>query len=496
MKLTFLGHAGWYVDTPAGGVLCDPWDGRNTKFFGSWSVWPPNDHVDWAEYLSPRFLYVSHAHEDHFDPGVLSRVDKNAVVLLPPDRHGTLWAKLRALGFRRFVHRPVGFAGLRAEVIPFDDPTGETEDSALVLSAGGKTFFNLNDSRLTAGQARAVLDAYGSVDLFTGQFSCAAWYPMCYPCPDGVMRRRCEANVGRTVTRFWQAADMLRAAKAVPASGPPLLLGAAADLNMPKGWGRPNAFPDAWQVEWDRKVYRPPIGVAFDISNPPDSNEFVTTKAAVAARFGPTNPPPYPPTASVDEAVAGFLKVVTPAAEAFRQWLPGKVPETVVLWVVGGPKFFISLSGDGPAVSVNIVRQPAAPYHQTVMPADVFVAAANLGLDDWEPYFISMRCRLYRDPDAYNPWLWVFWRNLDPARIRDIAERSRGWPEPAPDRVSVGGYSAPRACPHQGVDLGRYGVVDEANGVFRCEAHGLCWRLADGSPVGHKCGPLDVRKGG
>ncbi|MDW6064827.1 MBL fold metallo-hydrolase [Streptomyces sp. FXJ1.4098] len=84
MRVTGLGHAGLFIETAAGTVLCDPW--VNPAFFGSWFPFPDNTDLDWDHYgRAADYLYVSHLHRDHFDAENLRRnVRKDLTVLLPP----------------------------------------------------------------------------------------------------------------------------------------------------------------------------------------------------------------------------------------------------------------------------------------------------------------------------------------------------------------------------------------------------------------------------
>ncbi len=43
MKVTFLGHAGLYVQTRHGSILCDPW--FNPAYFASWVPVPSNQEL-------------------------------------------------------------------------------------------------------------------------------------------------------------------------------------------------------------------------------------------------------------------------------------------------------------------------------------------------------------------------------------------------------------------------------------------------------------------
>ena len=60
MKVTFLGHAGLYVETEHGSILCDPW--FNPAYFASWVPFPRNHELDLdARSRSPDYLYISHS---------------------------------------------------------------------------------------------------------------------------------------------------------------------------------------------------------------------------------------------------------------------------------------------------------------------------------------------------------------------------------------------------------------------------------------------------
>src|ERR1700704_1321182 len=101
MHLTFLGHAGCFVETRYGSVLCDPW--FNPAYFASWFPFPRNDRLstELVERLrTPDYLYLSHLHRDHFDPQWLTEhVHRRARVLLPDFGIDLMARELAALGF-------------------------------------------------------------------------------------------------------------------------------------------------------------------------------------------------------------------------------------------------------------------------------------------------------------------------------------------------------------------------------------------------------------
>jgi UDP-MurNAc hydroxylase len=198
MRITFLGHAGLFIETDAGSVLCDPW--FNPAYFGSWFPFPSNEGIDPREIGSPDYLYVSHAHRDHLDPAFLAdRVSKDARVVLPDYPVDHLERELRELGFRHFLKtrnsEPLDSDGLRfavmALVAPSDGPTG---DSALVVDDGTTRILNQNDAHPVD------LEPINALGPFHGhflQFSGAIWFPMVYAFPEKVkdaLGRRKRAN--------------------------------------------------------------------------------------------------------------------------------------------------------------------------------------------------------------------------------------------------------------------------------------------------------------
>src|SRR5690242_20628675 len=65
LEVTSLGHAGLFIETRQGSILCDPWFGP--AYFASWFPFPDNSGLDPAKIAQPTYLYVSHVHRDHFD---------------------------------------------------------------------------------------------------------------------------------------------------------------------------------------------------------------------------------------------------------------------------------------------------------------------------------------------------------------------------------------------------------------------------------------------
>ena len=105
MRATSVGHAGIFIETEFGSILCDPW--FTPAFFGSWFVFPRNDQLpaDLLERIERTdYLYVSHIHADHLDEEWLANhVRRDTTVLVPGFPTRELERILRGFGFTNIV---------------------------------------------------------------------------------------------------------------------------------------------------------------------------------------------------------------------------------------------------------------------------------------------------------------------------------------------------------------------------------------------------------
>lgn len=109
MKITFLGHAGFAVESGDTLLIIDPWLGRDGAFARAWFQFPRNHHLLdelLAKVRAARHvgLYVSHEHEDHFC--------RDTLAALRPHAPTAVIARYRGRDFAALV-RACGFADLR-----------------------------------------------------------------------------------------------------------------------------------------------------------------------------------------------------------------------------------------------------------------------------------------------------------------------------------------------------------------------------------------------
>src|SRR5579864_3036310 len=101
MKITYLGHAGFCVETEHAIVIADAWLSPTGAFDSSWFQLPANHHL--APFVDEKlgtpgkekFVYVSHEHEDHYDIGFLrSLKNRDFTFIIPKYRRPQLRREL------------------------------------------------------------------------------------------------------------------------------------------------------------------------------------------------------------------------------------------------------------------------------------------------------------------------------------------------------------------------------------------------------------------
>ena len=82
-KLTYLGHAGWVIESKNFKCVFDPWSNSSGAFLDCWYPFPDNSNVNFKSILSNLdFVYISHSHEDHLVSQTLDLLDKNTKFLI------------------------------------------------------------------------------------------------------------------------------------------------------------------------------------------------------------------------------------------------------------------------------------------------------------------------------------------------------------------------------------------------------------------------------
>ena len=489
MRITFIGHAGLFIETEHGSVLCDPW--FNPAYFGSWFPFPSNEGIDPAVIGSPDYLYVSHAHRDHLDPLFLSEhVSKDARVVLPDYPVDHLERELREIGFRHFLKtsnsEPLESDGLRfavmALVAPSDGPTG---DSALVVDDGTTTVLNQNDAHPVDLEPIQALGPFHGHFL---QFSGAIWFPMVYAFPQKMkdaLGRRKRNNEQDRALRY---ADEIGAAHVFPCAGPPSFLD-------PELFHLNDFDNDPTNIFCDQPAF-----LSYMAEHGNDRGHLVvpgTTIELERDQCTVTQPEgherPFTEKRAYLEEYAAHKR---PAVEAIRgEWPSGEWAVLPALRDWFEPLLDMAdLTCDGVAARVLLdlgAEQIVVDFldrrvyhwdgeecrYRFRIERRLVEACIAEHEEDWvNSLFLS--CRFEADRDGkYNEYVYNFFKCLTPERLQYAegyyAEQSR-----VDELWRCDGYLVQRRCPHLKADLARFGEVD--GGVLTCTMHGWRFELATG----------------
>ena len=501
MQVTSVGHAGFLIQTHAGNILCDPW--VNPAYFASWFPFPDNGTLDWGKLGDCDYLYVSHLHKDHFDAKNLGEhVNKDALVLLPDFPVPDLRSELEKLGFHRFFettdsvkHRIGGPKGdldimiiaLRA---PADGPIG---DSALAVSDGTTTVFNMNDARPVHLDVLAA--EFGHVDVHLLQYSGAIWYPMVYDMPARAKESFATQKRQRQMDRARQYIAQVGATWVVPSAGPPCFLDPELrHLNDDRG-DPANIFPDQMVFLDQMRTHGHDGGLLMipgsiaDFSGaalnslrhplPADQVEaiFTTGKAAYIADYAERMAPvlaaeraswaPATGEPLLDQLRALFEPIMLQSDE-----ICDGIGYPVEL-VIGAETVIL----DFPKRTVRErIPDEKVRYGFAIAPELVRTVLRDHEPDWVNTIFLSTRFTAWR-VGGYNEYLYTFFKCLTGERIA----YADGWFAETHDdcaSITLDGWEIQHRCPHLKADLSKFGVVE--GNTLTCNLHGWQWRLDDG----------------
>lgn len=501
MQITFLGHAGFAVETAGALVVMDPWLSERGAFDSGWMQFPRNHHLAprvrelLESSAKERFLYISHEHKDHFDPEFLSSVAKrDFTVVIPRFRRAELRDVFERYGCKRVIacenQQEVPFKGGYLKL--FLSETGTNRDSAILVRAEGQAFLNLNDCKLHDRLGHIVAEE-GPIDVFAAQFSGAIWHPTCYAYSREVyteLSRRKRTSKFEAVAR---AMDVVRPRAFLASAGPACFLDPVLfHLNFEEV----NIFPRAPEFFGFLRQRLPGLETRLLEPMPGDVLDAGTCEVVhqVPERVSDDNFEAYLRAYAADMAPLFrarrknlLLAEVEEIHERLRVELQRKLDLLDLHERVGLPLYveLKELPERLLRVDFGLRRVDVVPSIREEQRYTMTVAAADIVrvLDrkmTWEDFLLSLRVRLSREPDVYNPILHGFIA-LEIDDVRDFCEGVRQT-EAQRERtvVTAGGkrYSVQRFCPHQGADLSE-GWVEE-NRYLVCPRHRWRFDLEDG----------------
>lgn len=492
MRITFLGHAGLFIETEKASILCDPW--FNPAYFAAWFPFPSNETVDTAAIANPDYLYISHEHRDHLDARFLrEHVSKDAKVLLPDYPVPSLERELRNLGFVSFLRtgnaRPIETGGLRLTIIamvtPSDGPQG---DSGLIVDDGRHRIFNQNDSHITDIDT---LRRLGPYDAHFFQFSGAIWYPMVYRLPEGVKRALGAQKAANQQARALAFVRQVDASHVFPAAGPPCFLDDELfHLN--------DVHRESSNIFYDQSAF-----LALMRERGEHRGRLAIPGSVVsleAGRCSITHPLPQEAVKAIFTDKAAYLEAyrarMEPVVRAARAaWPRGRIDLLPSLRELLEPllaaadltcrgvngRVLLDCSSERIVIdflSRSVYRWDGQECRYRFWIDRALIEACILnGEKDWvNSLFLSCRFEAERD-GPYNEYVYNFFKCLSPERLRQAeayyATRIHGG-----ELFEIDGHLIQRRCPHLQADLARFGRVKD--GILTCTMHGWQFDIATG----------------
>lgn len=189
MAIVKFVHNATLFYTSRGGyrVLCDPWYTP-----GAFLTWTHVYDVGKAPKYMEDFdaLYISHAHEDHFDEAFLQSLPKSVPIILPKEAVIPIMNnKLLALGFERVMicddgqNMHLGDINFKVygpyQRSRFDDEGNFPNilDSSIFFDDGDSTFLNTNDNFPTKSALVDFTAEHGKINCISILYNSAGFYP-------------------------------------------------------------------------------------------------------------------------------------------------------------------------------------------------------------------------------------------------------------------------------------------------------------------------------
>src|SRR6266700_4262533 len=175
MKIRFVSHASFSVESNGTNLLCDPW--LSGKVFNKgWALLSPAAIVPWEKI---GYIWISHQHPDHLNFPTLKSLtaqrrenltmlyQKHASQRIPRVLQGVGYSNVQELTLDKWIPLRGGLEVMCGSV--------GSMDSWIAIRAEGLSILNLNDCALSPGHLAYISKLVGKVTVLLTQFSFASW---------------------------------------------------------------------------------------------------------------------------------------------------------------------------------------------------------------------------------------------------------------------------------------------------------------------------------
>jgi UDP-MurNAc hydroxylase len=502
MHITYLGHAGFCVETSRSIIIMDPWLSPLGAFDSAWFQFPCNHHLaalvqeKLQDPTKQKYIYISHEHKDHFDPPFLnSLTSRDFTLILPHFRRSALRDMLANYECKGMI------TCQDAQVVPLEDghiqlflDDAELDrDSTILVKADGLTFLDMNDCKLH-DRLPEIKKEHGEIDIFACQFSGATWHPTCYDYAPEIYQNISKKKMISKFEATAKAIEALRPRMYLPSAGPACFLDPGlAHLNFQPV----NIFPrNAKVLDYLGKRLKRSFPVNAPDLMPGDIVD--AEKAQVVYRV---------PERVNEENVKEYLLAYQARYQGFFDARRNKNGHNGTNGVLGRLKgelesklstftlseridrrlYFRFLEHPETMLRVDFQERQVEPVSEIREDNYYAIAAPSWEVErvlnrriTWEDFSLTFRMRLSREPDVYQTLIQGFLM-MEPEDLNHFCARVLAL-ESQKERIVVeaGGcrFSVNRICPHQGGDLSEGWIEDDRYLV--CARHRWRYDLLNG----------------
>jgi UDP-MurNAc hydroxylase len=507
MEITFLGHAGFCVETDNAIIIMDPWLSPTGAFDGAWFQFPRNHHL--SAYVQEklrnphkeRYLYVSHEHKDHFDLKFLNSIEnRDFTVIVAKFRREELREILGNYHCKKLVSlvdsEELAFADGVIKLFLIDSEINR--DSAILVKTPDHTFLNLNDCKLME-RLPSIVEHDGPIHVYAAQFSGAIWHPTCYDYPKGKYEKISRAKVRSKFEAVARSLEVVQPQFYLPSAGPACFLDPSL-LHL--NFEQTNIFPHAPQVIDFLKKRLKKLSVQLPNIMPGDILDVASGRFIVQAeqRIQADN---------LESYIKDYASLYTSLFQArektyahvkaedtlkkLQQELEKKLEHLTLHQRITVPLYFrfsnspdAMLKVDFPSKTIEWVKDITDTNYYSITTNSREMERVFDGTLSWEDFMLSFRMRFNREPDIFQTLMHGF---------LTMEAEDMGWfcdkllaLETNQERIVVeaGGtrYAINRYCPHEGGDLSQGWIAGK---TMMCPRHRWIFDLDNGG----KCSTSD-----
>ena len=481
-ELKYLGHAGWSIVNKDLKIICDPWFSPNGAYYGEWKQFPENLNVLDSSLLNKiDLVYISHIHDDHFDPWFLRQINKQIKILIPRFRDKTLLVKIRELGFSNVLeldrNDAIQIKGIKIKII--EDEGYLDADSCLLLDDGVNKILNLNDCHLDFSKLKELV---GDIDLLLLQSSSAIWWPCVYDYDDETKNRLGEIKRNNILNRTVQYSNTLNAKNVIPNAGPPIFINKELEHWNKNRRKKSNPFilmDDAHHhlIENNIKSHLVIPGSTLLLQSEELKNN--TNKIELKKIYDDYEKylkqyqrdmskitPPFASKLEVNTVVDKFEKQLE-RIQKISKFYVKKINFPILFDFKDSGKWILDFNQE--KCFSKYVNQDYK-YYFIIEPRKVALLFQEESVD-FERYFLGCNFTCGRVPDEYNEFVFALLKHFDTRRFL-ISESLYAERANILDEM----FSVQKYCPHMFADLEKSGFIDDDDNLV-CPLHGWKFNL-------------------